>query len=486
MGHTLYSHALRILTCAQCGAPIDASIHGGSFPCGYCAAVCQLARRDESADISAARAAASATISESERYARLREQDRNPPPLPPGIAALLVEGHLPPANVPRAEADWLESRAQLATAPSFPVCERFFHLTVVLAPQMEERRRRASLETAVELLPDDGHRHVLRCMLAREAARAGDFASADLWLEPVSPRAMDLGMDTSYRLAAATLASARGDHRKVTELLGFRRDDVPLADRDEVACWILRVDALEHIGREADAVAEVTGWITTWGAERMRQAIAAHLPLRLCERSFATAHAKTAQATEAARRAYTMASVAGLEGQIAEAYAKPTWLGLVVGFFLTTFLLAFGLGTAWTCVVTGMVEADPLFGAHARMVCPRVCDDCRAPYEFASWTTTTNNSSSDSTLNIYCNDDGGRIASIKGAGGLWSAAVGGEPWLARYEVRGGVWYVGLTLILLWLPIAAVLALALLLRGWIKRRQLRAELEAKLAQERARL
>jgi len=59
VGQTLYSHALRILTCAQCGAPVDASARGGSVTCAYCHAVSHFPCRDESADLSAPRAARS-------------------------------------------------------------------------------------------------------------------------------------------------------------------------------------------------------------------------------------------------------------------------------------------------------------------------------------------------------------------------------------------------------------------------------------------
>ncbi len=484
MGHTtIYSHALRILTCVRCGAPLEASAAGGQFTCQYCGAASSFSRRDESADLSAARAGEAAQISEQERYARLRQQDRQPAPLPDGIAALLVDGHLPSERVARAEAEWRDVRGQMAISPSFPVCERFFHLTVLLAPHFDERRRRAALETAVELLPDAGHRHVLRCMLAREAAKAGDDAAAESWLAAVNPRPTDLEQDTAYRLAAATLASARKDHRRVAELLGFRREDVPLENRSEVACWILRIDALEHLGREADAIAEMNDLVKQWGVDRMRHAIELHRPLSLCARSFGEASRRAADEARGQARDRIAREVQALEQKLVD--LSPPLSKLFGQLVIGTLLLAFPLGAIWSCVLTGMIETDPLFGAHAHALCPRVCDDCVPPYHVVSWTTTTNGNSS-STTNVYCSDAGGRIQTMKGENQLWLAAVNDTPWLERYEVPGGVWLVALTIIALLSPFAFVFVLAMKVRGALRRRGQRAQVEAELDAARARL
>lgn len=480
---TVYSYSLRILTCAQCGAPLDASEAGGNYTCTYCGASSHFARRDTSADVTAARAGMAAAISESERFARLRAQDRQPAPLPDAIAALLVDGHLPHERVAAAEKDWRDVRSQMAISPSFPIGERFFHLTVLLAPHFDERRRRAALETAIEVLPDAGHRHVLRCMLAREAAKAGDPVAAEEWLAPVNPRPTDLAEDTAYRLAAANLASARRDYRRVTELLGFRRDDVPLENRNEVACWILRLDALEHLGRGADALAEMNELVAQWGVERMRHAIELHRPLELCARSFGEASARAIAGARAEARQRVEGRIRALEGQLAE--LDPSLGGLLVQQLIGTLLVTFLLGGVWTCVVSSIIEVDPMFGHHARVACRRVCDDCVAPYHFVHWTTTTNGSSS-SSLNIYCSDAGGRISAMDADGSLWSAAVNDTPWLARYELPLGIWTMGLSMMAVFAPFAFVLTLALKVRGALRRRAQRQKLAAELDAARAEL
>ncbi|MBX3269789.1 MAG: hypothetical protein KF729_05990 [Sandaracinaceae bacterium] len=478
MGHTLYSHTLRILTCGKCGAPVEAPAAGGSVTCGYCQAASRFARRDESADLSAAQAGAAASISESERFARLRQQDLQPAPLPPAVAALLVDGHLPRERVPEAEAAWRDTRGQMDVTPSFPVCERFFHLTVMLTPHFEERHRRAALETAVELLPDAGHRHVLRCMLAREAARAGDFAAAEAWLAPVNPRPTDLAEDTAYRLAKATLASARRAYREVVEVLGFTREDVPLENRSEVACWILRLDALEHLGRQKDAIGELGALVDQWGLDRVRYAIEAHRPLHLCVGALRAVEQRAAESARRAAREATARRVTELERRIAD--LDPPLGQLFRQLLVGTAFITFLFGAAWTCVLSMIIETDPLFGLHARAVCPRVCDHCRGPYHFQSWSSTVNGSTT-SHIEVYCSDRAGQVTRLaEQPGGLFSAATSNDAWLAQYQVPGGVWLIGVTVQLFFAPFALVVVFALKLRGWLARRAAREPLAHELA------
>lgn len=280
-----YSHALRILACAQCGAPLEVSVDGGAFVCTYCGCANQLARRDESGDRARAAEAAVASISESERFARLREQAKQGEALPASIQELLENGKLPAHQVDAAKAEWLRARTEIGRTPTFPLSERLFHLTVLLTVAVDSRAQRALLETAIELLPDDGHRHILRCMMARLAARAADLPAASEWLAPCNTRALDLAMDSAYRHAAATIAAVAGDHEQVLALLGAQRGDVPLAERDELGCGLLRVHALEERGRLDEAVIallEIRGDI---GHFALREALAEPSILHFCGRT---------------------------------------------------------------------------------------------------------------------------------------------------------------------------------------------------------
>jgi len=68
-----------------------------------------------------------------------------------------------------------------AGAP-FTENERLFHLTLLLAPQLEPRQQRAFLESAVEVMPTMRHRQVVRCVLAEQAVLSGELDAADQWL----------------------------------------------------------------------------------------------------------------------------------------------------------------------------------------------------------------------------------------------------------------------------------------------------------------
>lgn len=223
-------------------------------------------------------------MSESERVARLRDQEARSDALPPSIEAMLgPDGALESVDAGRRE--WIATRRQLASAPSFPSAERLFHLTVLLEPHLEELARRAVLETAMEMLEDERHRHVLRCIMATAAARSGDVSAAQEWLAAVNSRSLDLAMDSAYRLAAGTVAVVRGEYAKVLGLLGRQDGDVPLFDRDALVGALLRAHALESTGDENEAGRILDALIELHGAERVDDAIRRHRPLHLCERA---------------------------------------------------------------------------------------------------------------------------------------------------------------------------------------------------------
>lgn len=479
---TFFSHTLRILACEQCGGPVEAAVDGGEFTCTYCGGVNRLARRDESADRAEAALAQDAQLSESERFARLRAQDAQPEPIPESIASQLVDGRLPNSNKPWAEKEWLSARTQLASAASFPVSERLFHLTVLLTPHFEERRARATLETAIEVLPDARHRHVLRCLLAELAARAGDVPAAEAWLRVVHPKPVDLLMDTAYRLAAATLAITQGHFRGATEQLGMASGDVPLADRHELSADLLRIHATAELGDDAAAAQQMRTNVDALGRAVVRAAIERHRPLVLCERAYETATAdedaelldeQRAEADERRR----LANVALRRVQV-------PWFGRVQVVFSLIQFVVFSLlfSGVWTCVGTGMIEADPLFGAHADFVCSGVCEGCTGPYRHATWTTTTNGHS-ESFHDVYCSDPAGRIQAY-GEADWWMVAVNTSPghWLDAYEVAGGMWFIWLTMILAMSPVALVVTSSL---GFKSRRgHVAKEAEARRAVEEA--
>src|SRR5690606_23210372 len=105
----------------------------------------------------------------------------------------------------------------------------------LMLPYTERESRRALLETALELLPDARHRHVLRCELAMSAAREGELEAADAWLELVERRPLDLLMDSAVRAAMATIEIARGRASRALSQVAERVGDVPVTPSYAIA-----------------------------------------------------------------------------------------------------------------------------------------------------------------------------------------------------------------------------------------------------------
>lgn len=220
-------------------------------------------------------------MSEMERMARLRDQESRGDDLPSSLHDLVdVDGRLLVEQAEEAKRRWLVAREEICRASSFSASERLFSLTVLLVPRGKPRQRRAVLETAIELVSDEGHRHILRCLLARYAVGAGEPDAAEAWLALCNPRPLDLRMDTAYRLAAATLATARRDHDAVLAILG---EDTPLADAHALDCTLLQIHALEARGGGERAVALLEELEAREGdSDRLEQAFRLAIPEGLC------------------------------------------------------------------------------------------------------------------------------------------------------------------------------------------------------------
>lgn len=401
--NTLYSHTIRLLACQHCGAPMDAAIAGGHVRCSYCSATNVITRRDEGLDRERAEAARRAPISESERHAQLRLQDQGAERVPESLEPWITSGALNPAFLSQARHDWQLARQQLAAgSAAFTLAERFFYLTVLLLEPLDDRQQRAYLETAAELLTDARHRHVVRCMLARLAAQHGDVAGAEAWLETCNPRPTDLIMDTAYRCAAATLAIARSDFARVVELLGHRSGDVPLADRQQLACELLRVHALELLGHVDHAAREVRGWLDVFGAEVVHRAIGSFAPLRICPRSYAQATRERTAAAEQARL-QELVKKRGSLAVGARAFVPP---------FARLPLWALALLIP-VSAVRCTADADPLMGAYGVALCPYACEGCRGPTRTVTrWTQTGPGEWSSDGAHYFCNPPGQDLSSM--------------------------------------------------------------------------
>jgi len=248
-----------------------------------------LAPRDERRD--AAGASAQPAASEAERFQRLREQEQKPLLPPPSLRHLCVEWWIPPERVPQGFAELQRARQEVAAGGSFGAAERVFFLAIVLYEHLAHQGRdadvRALLETARDVLTDPLHRQVLHGMLARNAARAGDPVAAEEWLRLLSPHAMDLHMDTAYRLSRAYLSTRARDMQTVLRVLGTRLDDVPIGVPYDEVCGMLRANALERSGDGQAAVQQLAQVAAGHpeGAARLAQIAAMHPELGLCPQS---------------------------------------------------------------------------------------------------------------------------------------------------------------------------------------------------------
>jgi hypothetical protein len=119
---------------------------------------------------------------------------------------------------------------------------------------------RAVLETALERLPDAGHRHVIRCSLSSAATRAGDLAAAERWLLGCDPAPATLSLDSAYRSAVATLRTGRVDPHGVLTILGTHPDAFPFEPARALLLGFLRVHALEAVGRLPEAGEQFIRW----------------------------------------------------------------------------------------------------------------------------------------------------------------------------------------------------------------------------------
>jgi hypothetical protein len=348
MNQTAFSHSVRVLACGNCGAPLNVPPAGGTVSCGYCRASLQIHGRNEAAELAAATLAPA--MDEAERFERLRAQAAHPALLPQSVAHLAVGGVLHPQQVDRAMAEWRQARAELEAGGQFPAAERLFHLTRLLSDHLavvrDEMRRRALLETAMELLQAPRHRQVLRGTLACNAARVGDLAAADAWLAGCNPRSDDIHVDTTWRFSRAYVCTARHDWNGVLQALGSRIGDMPLASGEVEACGLLRANAIERAGQTAQAAEQLHAIMSqgSRGAAVLVQFFALNGELGLCPASFPLAKQRVDGdiAVEGKKRAINQTTLLG-----------PFIIVVIVGVFGTMMTLG---------AFFGHKEPSPIWG----------------------------------------------------------------------------------------------------------------------------
>jgi hypothetical protein len=249
-GRTAYTSQLRVLLCANCGAPIDVSVQGGGVQCRFCSAHNEVVARNQ---LPAFAPIQRTNIPEDERLRRLRAQDNVPLLPPPSIAHLFGPGgEIPAWRQEEVFVAWQSARKRAATQ-ALDAAEELLFLTQVLGNQFvhakDWNKHRAMLESSLEAFFLPRHRSIIACDLCLGACREGDIAGAETWITLADPTSDDLFADSMYRSARARIAALKGDFQGVINALGQTDADFPIHDALDCSAAARRADAWEHLGR---------------------------------------------------------------------------------------------------------------------------------------------------------------------------------------------------------------------------------------------
>jgi hypothetical protein len=284
-----FSTDVRILTCPQCGAPIQAALSGGQIQCTYCHAPLTVAARD---DVMLGRQAGPAPT-EAERYQGLWAQAATfgNKQLPTEMLQVLKGGALTPDRIGGALAIW-RMYCDRASAGDFALGENAVLMTGSISSYFatvakDPQRQRALFESTLDALRVPTQKQVIRCQLARASARDGDTKSAQTWFGACDAHSPDLQADTAYRVTYAYLATQAGDFRNVLAALGPQPNSVPVALPSQLQIHVMRANAIEKSGDVGTAVTQLVFAARSLdgGRQAVPQICAASPHLNLCPQS---------------------------------------------------------------------------------------------------------------------------------------------------------------------------------------------------------
>lgn len=258
-----------MLTCPQCGAPVQIGVQGGQAQCGYCHAPLTISARDDSAS-----QPLGPGLSEAERYQGLwaQAQSFGAKILPPEMLQVLHGGALTPDRAGPALTIWRMYCSQ-AHAGDLHAGELAILMTGSLSSYFsvvakDPARQRALYESTLDQMRAPHQKQVVRGLLSRAALKAGDLASAKTWFAACDAHSADLQADTAYRLTYACLATAHNDFRNVLAALGPNPQAVPVALPSRLMIDVYRANAHEKLGDMNSAVSQLVQSATTIGGGR--------------------------------------------------------------------------------------------------------------------------------------------------------------------------------------------------------------------------
>ncbi|MEJ7731576.1 MAG: hypothetical protein WKG00_20480 [Polyangiaceae bacterium] len=260
MTTTSFDIAVRTLECSRCGGPIAAPLAGARTTCRYCGAENVIAGRTRRGLTTAGQPSLGDEVA---RRSRLQAQVDHPLPGNPYDMRQLPPGWAPgdETRLDRLRDAWKTAKASAAGA-RLPAQQRALLWLALRLADAEHRGRnglasRAVLETALDLLPDAGHRQMVLCRMVVEAAREGDLAAAEAWLAECDPAPEVLDVDGVHRAAQAWVARGKRDPLGMLAVVGATAAEVPTAPGCAVDLAALRADALESMSRIPEAYAEL-------------------------------------------------------------------------------------------------------------------------------------------------------------------------------------------------------------------------------------
>lgn len=378
-GRSAFDTRTRIVECASCGGVLAGPLEGARTTCPRCGAPAEIVPRYDVPT----RAPLEDAEAERARVDGLKAQRSVPAPV--GVYDL----DAPPAGFTadptrdRSSLDALRS-AWNAARPTLwqvsPARQRdalwiALHLADLYVALNEASRARALLESALDLLADEGLRHLIRCRLATLAIWSGDPESGYAWLCGCDFAATELPLDSALREGQAQLAEVTGDPARVLALVGDAHLAVPIADGWERTCGVLRTRALDALGREAEADAELQRMRATWAG--VEEAVGQAHPVVL-------RHRRALLAVAAAERDAIPSGVAAVAGEM----VKLPYLAIGVLLLVTLPRVFF--------------DADATGGLEGIALCPATCADCRGPFRVYTHVSRGEGSVSTRGADYYC------------------------------------------------------------------------------------
>lgn len=372
MAKTMFTTQIRVLFCENCGGPLETAVHGGAVACAYCKATNAVRPR-----LDRFQAVRAHELPEAERLGRLRMQDGVALAPPPSIAALVAGNTIPDHKLTEAFDLYQATRREVKATHSPDASTRLYFLSLLVGQTLSHKgdfgRVRAVFETALDVVVLQRHQNCLRAMLARNAVREGDLASAEQWLSGCDPRSDDLPSDSDYRVSRALIDTARGAYPTVLATLGRTHEEVPIADALDGSAAVLRANAFERQGDLHTAVALLSarmGATNAFGRQAMEQFARLYPQLHLCAGSLPQASAAyTRVASANASRAAGGSSgvvllgvgVAVMASTLAAGIAFVPLAGLQAGLSGNPLAgLAIGGSEIFFCLVMGVSTALPV------------------------------------------------------------------------------------------------------------------------------